>query len=382
MGGVVGFYPDSADGNGMISPKANLIITEFRVSGSAKYFAKPVYLSDTVILAKGDNNFGVTFAVIDYRNAEKISYRYRLLGQADNWIETGYLHRNINFAGLRPGKYSLQIEATDVSGYWSHQTSLLVIIPARFYQTTWFALLAGLFTVMLIVFLLYLNNHRIRMKEKQKQQYLKLETVRGQMNPHFIFNSLNSINYFIARSDRLSANRYIANFSKLIRSFLNNMSQEYIPLSDEIASIKDYLTLEYLRFGDKFEYEINTNGIGDNQNVEVFPGMVQPFIENAIWHGVRGLHHKGFIRIDFEFTNNVTLKCIITDNGIGRRLADKNRHDRQERKSHGINLIRERMQIINHLEKRKYRIEIEDLHPEKNECGTKVIIDIPIKNQN
>jgi LytS/YehU family sensor histidine kinase len=257
-----------------------------------------------------------------------------------------------------------------------------VIIPARFYQTKWFALILFFTGIGFIIAIFIFNNRQIRMKEKQKQQYLKLETVRGQMNPHFIFNSLNSINYFIARSDRLSANRYIANFSKLIRSFLNNMSQDYIPLSDEIASIKDYLSLEYLRFGDKFEYEINTESVKEKQHIEVFPGMVQPFIENAIWHGVRGLHHKGFVKVHFEFVDHETLKCFITDDGIGRKLAEQNRHDREERKSRGISLIRERMLIINHLEKRKYRIEIEDLYPNKKECGTKVTIDIPIKNQN
>src|SRR4030065_488695 len=98
----------------------------------------------------------------------------------------------------------------------------------------------------------------------------------------------------------LSANRYISNFSKLIRSFLNNMSEEYISLDDEIASIHDYLKLEFLRFGDKFDYRITSDRIEESDKWEVFPGMVQPFIENAIWHGVRGLQYrKGFIEVSF-----------------------------------------------------------------------------------
>jgi two-component system, LytTR family, sensor kinase len=199
------------------------------------------------------------------------------------------------------------------------------------------------------------------------------------MNPHFIFNSLNSINYFIAKSDRISANRYIASFSKLIRAFLNNMAQEYIPLNEEIATLSEYLALEYLRFGDKFTYKIDTGKVEFIDQWEVFPGMAQPFIENAIWHGVRSLQHKGFISVSFIHTAGEGLYCLIEDDGIGRKQSEALKSKINSRKSRGISLIRERLQIINHLQGSSYNLIIDDLYPEKENCGTLVRIDIPYK---
>jgi LytS/YehU family sensor histidine kinase len=157
------------------------------------------------------------------------------------------------------------------------------------------------------------------------------------------------------------------------------MSHEYISLSDEIDSIEDYLKLEFLRFGDKFDYSLKSDQVLDLKKWEVYPGMVQPFIENAIWHGVRGLQYrKGIIGIKFVQNHNF-LQCIVTDDGIGRKTSEKNKNAFGDRKSRGINLILERMQIINHLEKSNYSVVIEDLIPEKEECGTMVIIDIPAR---
>ncbi|HLO61189.1 MAG TPA: two-component regulator propeller domain-containing protein [Bacteroidales bacterium] len=376
MGGVVSFYPDSLE----LEPESSsqrLIITDFTSSGISRYFDKPVYECNEVKLKKGDNNFGVSFATIDFRNAEKISYRYRLSGESDNWVETGYLQRRVNFAGLKPGKYLFEVESTSNSGEWVHHVSLLVTIPPFFYQTSAFLILLILLFLAIAGYLIYLYNRRIRMQELNKQHYLKLESIRGQMNPHFIFNSLNSINYFIAKSDRISANRYIANFSKLIRAFLNNMAQDYIPLAEEIATISDYLALEYLRFGDKFTYEIDTSKVEFIDHWEVFPGMAQPFIENAIWHGVRSLRHKGFLSIRFIYTPENGLYCLISDDGIGRKQSEALKNNVNVRKSRGISLIRERLQIINNLQGTSYNVVIDDLNPAEENCGTLVRIDIP-----
>jgi hypothetical protein len=382
MGGVVAFHPDSIREDEARGNAAWLILTEFRVSGQPRYFNKAIYELKAVTLKKGDDNFGVSFACLDFKNADKIKYRYRLLGYDNAWTVISHLHRRINFAGLPPGKYALEVESTDINGSWTGRMALMITIPPFFYQTIGFMIVLGIFALGVIALFVMLNNRQIRMKEKQKQHHLKLESIRGQMNPHFIFNSLNSINYFIAKSDRLSANRYIANFSKLIRAFLINMSHEYVSLSDEIASLQDYLKLEFLRFGDKFDYLLNIEQVQETENWEVFPGMVQPFIENAIWHGVRGLQYrKGFITIRFILNPSGHLQCEVTDDGIGRKLAEQGKKVNGEKKSRGILLTLERMHIINHLEKRNYHILIQDLHPEKDECGTRVIIDIPSRKK-
>jgi len=382
MGGVVSFYPDSIMDSETGEGKSPLVITEFRVSGVPRHFDRPVYESTNVTLNRGDDNFGVTFVCMNFKNAEKIKYRYRISGYSDDWIEADYLHRRINIAGLRPDTYTLEIESTDIFGEWNNGMKLYITIPPQFHQTVGFMLLMILLGLGIILILVVLNNRQIRIKEKQKQQYLKLESIRGQMNPHFIFNSLNSINYFIANNERLAANRYIANFSKLIRSFLSNMSQEYISLKDEIASIQDYLRLEFLRFGDKFDYSLNAEQIQNIEMWEVFPGMVQPFIENAIWHGVRGLlDRKGSINIAFSENQSGGILCTVTDDGIGRKLSAGMGLFPERKKSRGISLIMERMQLINHLENKQYTVHIDDLFHEKEECGTRIIIAIPSRKK-
>jgi LytS/YehU family sensor histidine kinase len=219
------------------------------------------------------------------------------------------------------------------------------------------------------------------LKALQKQDELKLESLRGQMNPHFIFNSLNSINYFISKNDKLSANHYIADFARLIRSILTNLSNDYIPLEKELESIQDYLNLEHLRFGDKFNYSLKFDQIKELQAITVFPGMVQPFIENAIWHGVRGLEYRmGLIRIEFSYKEPSVVQCVVEDDGIGRKQSELYKNQFSGKKSQGIGIVLERLKIINGIRNANLQVKIEDLYPDQNESGTKVTIDIPAQS--
>jgi sensor histidine kinase YesM len=200
------------------------------------------------------------------------------------------------------------------------------------------------------------------------------------MNPHFIFNSLNSINYFISNNDRVSANRYIANFARLIRSILSNMGNEYVPFDGEMSSIKDYLEIESLRFGDKFQYELDYSEIPDPDLINVFPGLIQPFIENAIWHGVRALENrKAKITVRLSRKNNEMIGCTIEDDGIGRDHSRKLRGNQDNHQSRGISIVTERLQIISKIRGFNYNLRISDLNPILDECGTKIEIDIPSK---
>jgi LytS/YehU family sensor histidine kinase len=198
------------------------------------------------------------------------------------------------------------------------------------------------------------------------------------MNPHFIFNSLNSINYFISKNDALSANRYIADFSKLIRSILYNFNSDFIKLEKEIESLEEYLKIEHLRFGDKFNYRFVISPDIEPAQYQVSPGLVQPFIENAIWHGVRGLDkRKGNVEVYFTMDNG-KLTCTIEDDGIGRKNAEAAKSRIDQKVSRGIFIVTERLRIINKLQKSNYQVNISDLYPEKSETGTKVVIDMPV----
>lgn len=381
MGGVVSFYPDSLNDSGLSAAAYPLVITDFKVSGTPRNFKNAIYECDSIQLEKGENNFQLTFACLDFRNAEKIQYRYRLHGEKEVFTETNHRNRSVNYSNLSPGIYRFEVEATNRNGEWASKTALVIEILPYYYQTLLFRVLMVLVFILVTGYFIYSYNRQIRLKALQQQDELKLESLRGQMNPHFIFNSLNSINYFISQNDRLAANRYIADFARLIRSILGNLSHDYIPLSKELESINDYLQLEHLRFGDKFDYEVVLDDTISTDNFLVFPGMVQPFIENAIWHGVRSLEgRKGFVKISFYNQKPDSLFCRIEDDGVGRKLAETLKSSLPGKTSRGIGIVIERLKIVNHLRQTRYEVKIEDLFNDRKETGTCVIIEIPVKN--
>lgn len=380
IGGIVGFYPDSIENSEDLEERAPLVITEVNVSGVPRFFERPVYQSDSISLSKGDNNIQLKFACLDFRNPEKIKYRYRLSGINDQWTETDYRNRVISYSGLNPGRYRFDLEATDYNGQWVSNVSLFVGIPYYYHQTWWFRLLILVLAMAFVFFVIWLYIRQIRLKSQKREGELRLESLRGQMNPHFIFNSLNSINYFISRNDKLMANLYIADFSRLIRSILTDLSVDYIPFEKEIESLGDYLKLEHLRFSDKFNYTLDTSEMKSQVQLLIFPGMVQPFIENAVWHGVRGLEDRpGTIKIIFMPGRYDSVRCVVEDDGVGRKLSELFKTELPGKKSRGIGIVLERLKVVNRLKKSNFQVVIEDCFPEKMETGTRVIIDIPAK---
>ncbi|MCU0456068.1 MAG: histidine kinase [Bacteroidales bacterium] len=380
MGGFIRFYPDSISHKESSDKKERILLTDLRVSGESKHLQGILNNIDTLIFNRGENNFHMYFSSTDFVNSDKTIFRYMLSGINHTWEETGLRTRNINYTNLRPSWYRLLIEATDNNGNWTISKKMTIRIKPAFYQTRVFMTIVPLLILSVIVFSVILYIRQIKQRERSKHDELKLQSLRSQMNPHFVFNALNSINYFISNNDKLSANRYIADFSRLIRAYLSNMGQSFVPLGDELNSIRDYLQIEHLRFGDKFEYSIDTTGIGNIQDVEVCPGIAGPFIENAIWHGVRSLNNrKGKIKISFEQYGDHVLKCIIEDDGIGRSASLRNRGPAVNHRSKGINMVEERLTLTGKLTKTNYRLTISDLHPEHDETGTRVEVDIPAR---
>jgi streptogramin lyase len=382
MGGLVHFYPDSLLSYYQDQEPAPFVINELSVSGVVRHLKKPINEIDTIILQRGENNFHLTFSTIDFISSEKTKYRYRLHKIDDDWIETDSKNRNINYSNLKLGFYKLVIEATNQLGDWTSSKEITIKISPFFYQTFWFILLLFLIFNISLVSIIWLYIRQIKAREKQKQDELRLESLRGQMNPHFIFNSLNSINYFISKNDRLSANRYISDFAKLIRSILSNIKSNYIPLENEIESIESYLKIEYLRFGDKFDYSIEIKDDID-LSIEVLPGLIQPFVENSIWHGIRSLEtRKGIIKIRLYLEFKEKLKCVIEDDGVGFKFSTANNFWNSNHKSRGIQIVRERLNIIGKSRNTNYAIDILDLFPDRSQTGTRVIVDIPYRNPN
>jgi LytS/YehU family sensor histidine kinase len=204
---------------------------------------------------------------------------------------------------------------------------------------------------------------------------LALKSLRSQMNPHFIFNALNSVNSFIANNDERTANKYLSDFSFLMRSVLENSEQDFIPLKKEIELLSLYTKLEHFRFQDKFDYTIN---VDDRINTEEFlipPMLLQPYIENAVWHGLRYKEGRGKLNIDVQSKSKNEIAITITDDGIGRARSKllKTANQRKQ-KSKGMDNIKQRVSILNDMYKDKVDVNIEDYKPDYLETGTKVVV--------
>lgn len=377
INGLISFFPDKIITTK--DPIPPIIITSLSVSGVPRYFDKAVNEMGMVYLEKGDNNLNISFSVINFKDDLKKRYRNRLIGVSDVWKETDSKNRNIAFFNLKPGNYKLEIEAADKNGHWDSKTAIEIRIPFRIYETRWFKIIIALLLIITLSGWIINYNKQIRWRARREQDELRLEALRNQMNPHFIFNSLNSINYFISKNDKISANHYIADFSRLIRSFITNLTNDFIPIETELQLLHDYLELESLRFGDKFTYTLATDNLVEMKQWLIFPGIIQPFVENAIWHGINGLEgRKGHVAVYFKIISPMKVQCFIEDDGIGRRLAGSFKKESSRKKTHGMGIIHERLRLHNTHYQTNYQVIIKDLFPDKEETGTQVIVELPV----
>ena len=238
-----------------------------------------------------------------------------------------------------------------------------------------YALIGGLVVLLLSSLMLWRGS-----RQKRKANHLlSLRSLRSEMNPHFIFNSLNSVNNFISRNDDRSANKYLSNFSRLMRLVMENSRHDFVPLSSEIQALELYLELEHLRFSDKFEYSFSIDPALDRDAFQIPPMLIQPYIENAIWHGLRYKETKGDLKVEFSGVGN-KLKVVIEDNGIGRKRSQELKTNHQKaHKSSGIKNIEERIAIFNSVYHTDMKVAIHDLAENGAASGTRVEIEIPGK---
>ena len=232
-----------------------------------------------------------------------------------------------------------------------------------------YSLLLGMVLFALAAFFYYRSNRQ----QKLANNLLALKSLRSQMNPHFIFNALNSVNNYIAKSDERNANRFLSDFSVLMRTVLENSEEDFIPLSKELELLELYVKLEHSRFPDKFDYEVNIAEDIDVNSFDIPPMLLQPYIENAIWHGLRYKEEKGFLKINVVQLTPTLLQIEILDNGIGRKKSAALKTENQKKqKSKGMGNIRKRIAILNDMYKNKVDVSISDL--QEDETGTKVIL--------
>ncbi len=261
----------------------------------------------------------------------------------------------------------------------SEEVTYTFTIATPFYKAWWFYLVILISVVLALAFWFRrrLKRQQLLAEQQNELNASKLTAIRSQMNPHFIFNALNSIQSLVLKGDVDNSYTYITKFANLVRRTLNYSDKEFIDFSEEMKLIELYLTLEQLRFKEDFEFTINMNGIED---VMIPPMLIQPFIENALLHGL--LHRSGpkRIRLDFELTDVLT--CTITDNGVGRAKAKAiKERQRSEHESFSVNAISSRFEILERYYEGKLGFDYEDLMENGEATGTRVTLRIPVKHK-
>ncbi len=359
-----------------------------------KAIAPPIYitcvkanghdLNGTHKLEHNANSLHFQFVGIAFRDAGRLKYKYQLVGHDNTWKYTS--QPEVQFNNLHPGNYIFKVVAYTASGQSEVPAIYSFTIRTAWYSSSWFILLVIALILLLIAvgFKLVVGMEKrkstARVELNKRIAQLELRSLQSQMNPHFIFNALNSIQKFIGRNDQDSAYRYLAKFGSLIRSILNNPSTGFHTVQEEIALLELYLQLETLRMDHNLSYSILVDPHINPENILLPTMIIQPFVENAVWHGIMPLKGKGHITITLELLNK-QLSCTIRDNGIGRKAAEALKATRQStHKSTGMKITQERLAMLSLTEDLSSHISISDLEG-SNESGTIVELILPIKYQ-
>lgn len=338
-----------------------------------------------------NNDVSISFNGISYINQNNLKYYYRLGGQNDRWFESS--ESQINYKSLAPNHYTFSVYCVDGYGVKSKIQTVHFEIETPFWQETWFSLLCILAISMVIYgFVKYrlvqqqktfetekaaIQLERDKANLEKQMTELEQKALRLQMNPHFIFNALNTIKGYYSEGDVVNASTYISKFSRLLRMLLEN-TDPTLSLASEIEMLQLYLELTKIRYKNKFEYEINVDP-NLNQNDTAIPTLLlQPIVENAIIHGLAPKNDPGGkLTVSFKMNNNM-LECAVQDNGIGRRASEKMKTHR-DHESKALEITRERIKLFDH-QNGLSNIEITDLETHQKPSGTLVVVTIPITN--
>lgn len=336
----------------------------------------PLDLSlNNFIFNPNQHNITFNYSAIDFKN-RNITYRYRLK-KGVSWTETK--NRRLELSSLEPGSYTFEVSAKSQDNQWSAPAKVSFELKKYFWQTWWFI------SILLIIggSILYVITVNITKRQKNKEQeqlllknktlMLEQRALQAMMNPHFVFNVMNSIQHYINIKNTSSANKVLTGFAKLIRKNLEICTKSYINLEEEIDYLNLYLKLEKNRFGEQFKYHINIDPNIDKEETFIPSMLLQPYIENAIWHGIMPKADGGEVNIDIQLKEESYLQINIVDNGIGieNSLQQKNKGEHQ---SKGMDLTQERINLLNQIEAKPIQLNIK----QNGNSGTTISFLIPL----
>ncbi|MBI9052180.1 MAG: histidine kinase [Bacteroidales bacterium] len=386
--------------------KIDLKQLKFKNNQSINFLIKSIYVNDekydldriedrdiwtnipksSIKLPYYKNSITFYFDVIHYLTPDKISFSYILDGTKKEWSPIS-TEKKIIFQNLRPGNYRLRIKAFNNNEQTANQELFLNFTINPPIWGRWYSIVLATLTLILLVWLIiFLRTRSIKRKERLRAEIseriteFEMKALRSQMNPHFIFNAINSIQNFMLDNDIDEALNYLSDFAKLIRLTLDNVSKKSISIEDELDYLKYYLSLEKMRFDKKFDVQISVPDELSYQKITIPPMIIQPYVENSIKHGFIKKIQNATIKLTFEIANENFLKCTIEDNGIGRTKSKELNKNNKTHKSRGTFITNERLALLNQTQQKKgYKIETTDLYDEFGlASGTKVEIYIPL----
>ncbi len=322
-----------------------------------------------------ENNIVVDLSTYALRSQKQFKFYYRITNLDEKWIENQ--GNSIQFIALNPGDYYIEIKAVNEDFFESKNTYKLHFkIAYPFYKKWWFYLLIFSSSLALLGYIFY-NTFKNKNLEKQLANST-ITTIKAQMNPHFMFNAMNTIQSLILKEDKEKAYKYLTKLAFIIRENLNMSDKPFIAIADELKLLTTYFELEKLRFKKDFEYQIVVDET--LHDIQIPSMIIQPFLENAIKHGL--LHKKGLRKVTISFKVEKHLICIIEDNGIGRKASQVINKERAgaQHESFSTSSIQNRFDLLKKYYKLNLGFWYEDLYEASQAVGTRVTINIPYIN--
>jgi ligand-binding sensor domain-containing protein len=335
-----------------------------------------------------DNHLSFEFKAVDLAHPDALRYRWKLDGAPNAQWSPLSNQSSINFAGLQPGDYVFSVQASADGSVFSDTLSAAFSVDKPFWQLIGFQLAIGLALLALVALIAWSRIRSIRKAETAKRAQLEIQNkllqleqkaLQLQMNPHFLFNALNSIQSLVSAGDTQEARTQIGHFAQLMRGILNNSRQPFISLKEETDTLEQYLRIEQFCQQNKFDFSISLPGNIDPEELEIPPMLLQPFVENAVVHGISHLSWPGKIELRFSLEGGL-LACSIRDNGIGREKAARLRQERKPgHQSVAIQVTRERLDALKNGASYEALV-FEDIKDMAGEIvGTEVLVRIPAK---
>jgi hypothetical protein len=341
---------------------------------------------NTISLPYSKNRVLIKYSAVSFNVADEISYLYRLDTTDSTWSATS--NNELLIENLKPGTYNFQIKAVALHQKRSSDIiTLQITVEKPWWQNNWLRLMTAILLPLLIYIYFRKRIEKVRKEEKRKTNLysriheLEQAAFRSQMNPHFIFNCLTSIQQLILVGNKTEASEYLVKFARLIRKTMDLSLVPFITINGEIEYLTEYLMLEQLRMPGQFEYKLTIANIDEPDKIQIPNMMLQPLIENSIRHGIKSLENrKGLLTVHFEM-NHEFVKCTVTDNGVGRdNIIDFKNNMYAEHKSYGLDIIKKRLSVITEMNQLEMNFEIKDLYLDNGlSAGTQVIIQLPFK---